>query len=238
MQRRKGFSLIELLISVAFLGVLLALGIPAFRTLLENSRLRSAAESFLSGVQTARAEAIRLNSNTEILLTNMIPGPDDGTDGNFPVMQDPNQTGRFAANKVSWTPNGYNWVVRTLPATLVCDQNTGSDPAKACWFVTGKRSAEGGGTADSTGSSSSVVIDSSAAQPFIRFTPFGGTNLAATSVYKFTSPAAGSCRNDNNPTTTGPIRCLNVIVTPGGRARLCDPGLTTTKIAAGDPRAC
>jgi type IV fimbrial biogenesis protein FimT len=232
-ERMQGFTLVELLVVMAIMGILLSLGVPAFTSYLANTRLRVAAESFLTGIQTARAEAIRLNSNVEFLLTNSVPLPDDGSDANFPVLQDPSQTGRFAANKIMWNANGYNWLVRTLPPTLVCDQNAGSDAAKACWFITGKSGAEGGGRNDS-GSSTSIVIDSSMGQPFIRFTPFGGTSLAATAVYKFTNPSAGACVSNN----VGAVRCLSVFVTAGGRARLCDPGLTAAQIANGDTRAC
>ena len=45
---RRGFSLIELMIVVAIMGVLLALGAPTFSTYLRNVKLRSAAEAFKS----------------------------------------------------------------------------------------------------------------------------------------------------------------------------------------------
>lgn len=230
--RWRGFSLVELMVVIAILSVLLSLGVPAFAGYISNVRLRVAAESFLAGIQTARAEAIRLNSNVEFLITNSAVTPDDGSDSNYPAFEDPSQPGRFAANKIIGTANGYNWLVRTVPATLVCDQNSGADMLKACWFVTAKSSAEGGGRNDA-GASSPVVVDSSAAQAVIRFTPFGGTNLAATGVFRFTNPEAGSC-----VASGGKVRCLNVFVTTGGRARLCDPGITAAQIAAGDTRAC
>lgn len=230
--RLRGFSLIEAMVVIAILSVLLSLGAPAFASYVANVRLRAAAESFLAGIQTARAEAIRLNNNVQFLITNAAPTPDDGSDSNFPSFQDPSQPGRFAANKITSTPNGYNWLVRTVPATLACDQNAGADASKACWFIAAKTGAEGGGRNDA-GSSTPIVLDSSEAQEIIRFTPFGGTNLAATAVFKFTNPDAGNCHANG-----GPVRCLNVFVTTGGRARLCDPGITAAQIAAGDTRAC
>lgn len=78
----------------------------------------------------------------------------------------------------------------------------------------------------------SSVNDSSGGHDLV-FTPFGGTTLASTAVYTFTNPAAGACHADG-----GPIRCLNVFITTGGGARLCDPGLTAAQKAAGDTRAC
>ena len=79
---KRGFSLIELMVVIAIVSVLMSLGIPAFINYLHNVRLRVAAESFLSGIQSARAEAIRLNSNVQFLLTNETPAPDDGSDAN------------------------------------------------------------------------------------------------------------------------------------------------------------
>jgi type IV fimbrial biogenesis protein FimT len=88
-----------------------------------------------------------------------------------------------------------------------------------------------------TGSSPSIVIDASVSDidggDDLVFTPFGGTTLGASAVFSFTHPGAGACRADG-----GPVRCLNIVVTTGGRARLCDPGLTDEQLAAKDTRAC
>ena len=43
--RQRGFSLVELVIAVAIMGILLALALPSFSTYLRNVKLRSAAES-------------------------------------------------------------------------------------------------------------------------------------------------------------------------------------------------
>lgn len=231
--KKAGFSLIELMVVIGIVSVLMSLGLPVFINYLHNARLRVAAESFLSGVQAARSEAIRLNSNVQFLLTNETPAPDDGSDANFPVLQDPSQLGRFAINKVNWNANGYNWLIRTVPSTLSCGQTAG-DPTKACWFVSAKLGAEGGGRKDA-GASTPVVTDSSLGQPIIVFTPFGGTTLTATALYKFSNTDGGACSTAATPT---PLRCLNVFVTVGGQARLCDPALTPAQIAAGDTRGC
>ena len=227
-RHRQGFTLIELVITIAIAGILMMMALPVFHRYVENVRVRTAAESFLAGVQTARAEAIRLNSHVEFMLTNSAPVPDDGSDTNYPLFEDAIQPGRYAANKITSNDNGYNWLVRSVPATLSCVDNAASDQLKACWFLAGKTGAEGGGRNDA-GSSTRVELDSSAATSIIRFTPFGGTNLAAAAVYKFNNPSAGTCVESG-----GTVRCLNVFVTPGGRARLCDPSVTE----ASDTRKC
>ena len=61
-QRLRGFSLIELMVGLAILGVLLAAGAPSFRTWLNNTQIRNAAEAIQNGLQQARAAAVQRNS--------------------------------------------------------------------------------------------------------------------------------------------------------------------------------
>ena len=58
----KGFSLVEVLIGVAIIGVVMTIALPSFNEWIKNVRIRSAAEAVLAGVQTARSEAIRRNA--------------------------------------------------------------------------------------------------------------------------------------------------------------------------------
>lgn len=57
----RGVSLVELVIAMAIVGILLAAGIPAFSTWIQNTRIRTTAESIQNGLQLARAEAVRRN---------------------------------------------------------------------------------------------------------------------------------------------------------------------------------
>lgn len=68
-QVERGFTIVELLITVTILGILLATGIPSMATWMANSRIRAAADSVANGMQLARSEAIRRNANIEFLLT-------------------------------------------------------------------------------------------------------------------------------------------------------------------------
>ena len=71
-QDGRGFSLIELLIGVAVLGILLALGASSFRVWISNMRIRTAAESIQNGLQLARGEAVRRNAQIRFQLTDGI----------------------------------------------------------------------------------------------------------------------------------------------------------------------
>lgn len=65
--RQRGVSLIELAIGLAVMGVLIALALPSFRTWMQNSQIRTASETLLAGVQLARGEAVK--RNTQVTLT-------------------------------------------------------------------------------------------------------------------------------------------------------------------------
>jgi type IV fimbrial biogenesis protein FimT len=59
----RGFSLIELMIGLALLGILLSMAAPSFGLFLQNTQIKNAAETTLSGITLARAEAVRRNTS-------------------------------------------------------------------------------------------------------------------------------------------------------------------------------
>lgn len=88
-QSHRGFTIIELMVSLTIVGALLAMGIPSISGMIQNAKLGSAAKSYLIGVQTARSEAIRRNLPFDFVLTDSSP-----------------------AASVTGSANGKNWVVR------------------------------------------------------------------------------------------------------------------------------
>jgi type IV fimbrial biogenesis protein FimT len=101
-----GFTLVELMVSLAIVGALLAMGIPSVSAMIQNGKLSSATKSYLIGIQTARTEAIRRNIAVDFVLTDAA----------------------VAANPTP-SANGKNWVVRWNDAgTLtLLDGKAGSD---------------------------------------------------------------------------------------------------------------
>ena len=194
--RQSGFSLIELMVGIAIFGVLLAVGIPALRSYSVNAKVLATGQSLFSGIQRARAEAIRLNTPVQLVLT-------ENAAITNPNITDLSSTGR-------------NWIVRAF------NRGTGTYD-----LVDAKSGAEGGSTGSVT-----ISATDAATNPVntIEFNGLGGTTLTSVVTFAF-APADGACTTASTPTE---YRCINIIVTPGGRAQLCDPAAT----AATDSRRC
>lgn len=68
-ERLRGFSLVELMVVVAIIGLLLLVAFPAYTEWIQSSRIRTAAETIQNGLQLARAEAVRRNGTVEFVLS-------------------------------------------------------------------------------------------------------------------------------------------------------------------------
>ncbi len=67
--RERGFTITELLIAIAIVAMLLLFAAPSAATWIQNTRLRSAAESVVSCLTTARLEAIKRNTTVSCQMT-------------------------------------------------------------------------------------------------------------------------------------------------------------------------
>lgn len=78
--RRRGVTLIELIVTLAVLGLLALAAMPSITDWLRNARLRNTTESIQNGIQQARNEAVRRNRQVSFWLVNLpTPGVMDNT---------------------------------------------------------------------------------------------------------------------------------------------------------------
>jgi type IV fimbrial biogenesis protein FimT len=93
-----GFSLVELMVTVAVFAMLATLAAPSLGTWAANSRVRSAAESLQNGLRLAQGEATRRSRLTAFVLTDATPSLTAGP-----------------------ATSGGSWFVRTLPSLGMSD---------------------------------------------------------------------------------------------------------------------
>lgn len=76
----RGFTLVELMVTIALLAFLLLLAYPGFVTMLANLRVRAVADGVLSGLQYARGEALKRNMEITFRID-----PNNGVGGGWQV---------------------------------------------------------------------------------------------------------------------------------------------------------
>lgn len=68
----RGFSLVELMMTIAIFGVLALMSVPMYGTFSANTQIRTATESMLEGVRYAQTEAVKRNGQVEFVLDETI----------------------------------------------------------------------------------------------------------------------------------------------------------------------
>jgi type IV fimbrial biogenesis protein FimT len=72
----RGFSLIELMITIAVAALLLMAAVPAMQSWIADARVRTAAETFQNAARLAQGEAVRRSRTAVLMLTNGAPSED------------------------------------------------------------------------------------------------------------------------------------------------------------------
>lgn len=60
--RARGFTIVELMVTVAVAAILLVIAVPSFRNIINSNRLTTATNTLVNALNTARMEAIKRNA--------------------------------------------------------------------------------------------------------------------------------------------------------------------------------
>jgi type IV fimbrial biogenesis protein FimT len=92
---RTGFTLMEVIIAVAIIGILSAIAVPQFFVWVADYRLRGAARDLYSNFQKAKMTAIKRNINCAITFNKII----EGTKFDYVVYIDANKNNKYDPNE-------------------------------------------------------------------------------------------------------------------------------------------
>lgn len=163
----RGFTLIELMITLVIMALLLGFGVPAFTEWMQNSQIRTHAESTLAGLQRARMEAVRRNRAVQFLFTSTSPEPTN-------------------INALVPNPNGPHWVVRVFQTGGVYNADD---------FIESRSRAEGSANVTVNANQASLVFNGQGRLTGGGVTiDFGSTSAAATRPLRITVNAGGQVR--------------------------------------------
>ena len=96
-----GFSLIEIVVTMAVLGLILFAAVPSIGAWMDNTRIRNMADSLQNGLQTARGEAVRRNQDMSFWLVGL---EDPGVLANTAAASTPHTIGGLRSRRTPQSP--------------------------------------------------------------------------------------------------------------------------------------
>ncbi len=98
MKQNRGFTLIELMVALAVGVLLLVVGIPSFRSTIQNYRITTQANEFLGALNLARGEAVKRNTVVRITALDATDAANEWGQG-WRVWVDSNGNGAYDAGE-------------------------------------------------------------------------------------------------------------------------------------------
>jgi type IV fimbrial biogenesis protein FimT len=197
---QRGFSMIEVAVSMAVMGILLASVAPSVSAWMGNTRIRNTAESLQAGLQKARNEALRRNQVVRFSLVSLT---------------DP----KVLDNSCALSATSGSWVVSVASPANKCA--TAPSTTDSLQLVDAHPVGDGGDGV----SVSATQTDGSTAATSVAFNAFGQI-VSGTDSVTGSSPIAYI--SVVSSTTGSDYRRLKLVVSTGGRVVMCDQAVTDT----------
>ena len=125
---QQGFTLLELMISIAILAIFLGIGIPAISDWIQNRQVNVLAESIANGLRLAQSEAVQRNAPIDmVLVTSDVTAPSDPS------------AATLASGGTAQSDTSPNWMLRV------------SGDTTSAGFIQGKSAQDGSENARFTG---------------------------------------------------------------------------------------
>jgi type IV fimbrial biogenesis protein FimT len=196
----RGFSLLELAVTLTVLALLLTAVSPSVAEWVRNTRTRGVAESVLAGLQKARTEALRTNESVTFWL---VAGSDV----------------RVVDDSCALSDSSASWVVSREDPSGAC----AAAPSATVSPMLVDASAAGAGADRIT---VAALSGAGADAVCVRFNGFG--RVSDTNVLPADGCRQPSQISTIDITHNDGARRLRVVVSPSGGVRLCDRDVATT----------
>lgn len=106
--RAAGFTILEVIVTVSIFAILVALGVPALRSWIANTKVRAVADALQNGIRLSQAESLRRSRQVVFSLTNSttpqtlpftaIANGNYWNSWTIPVMTDGSETATFVGS--------------------------------------------------------------------------------------------------------------------------------------------
>jgi type IV fimbrial biogenesis protein FimT len=224
-----GFTLIELLVGITIVGILFIMGVPSFKSWIQNAQIHTATEAIQNGLELARAEAVRRNTLVRFQLTSTLDNSCVLTtaSGNWVVSRD-DPTGNCAGAKLNDTYNISD--TSNNPAPGIIQLRPGNE-GSANAVVASQELTSAGVTPATPIYNGSIIFNGMGRVSTLSVT--AGDNVQI----NITNPTVGgTCK-----LVGGLMRCLRIVISSGGLIRSCDPvwsSIPTSTSPPYDPQGC